>query len=138
WGWVDFWIIRGASLAALATIFTESFHNVLREIGGPGTGNDLLSYWEQKLLTVAVIAGLALVNVRGVRWGGFLQLLITTVKVGSLLAIIVLPFVVLALNRSASGIMPRVENLSPAWPAWGEVSLSGIMTALLGVLWAYH
>src|SRR5262245_17656067 len=26
WVWVDFWIIRGASLAALATVFTESLH----------------------------------------------------------------------------------------------------------------
>jgi amino acid transporter len=138
WGWVDFWIIRGASLAALATIFTESFHNVLRELDGPGSGNDLLSYWEQKLLTVAVIAGLAIVNVRGVRWGGLLQLLITTVKVGSLLAVTLLPFVVLALNRSASGVMPRTANLSPVWPSWEEFSLDAIMTALLGVLWAYH
>src|SRR5579872_5238878 len=31
WGWVEFWIIRTASLAALATIFTESCHDILRE-----------------------------------------------------------------------------------------------------------
>src|SRR5438552_2849422 len=30
WGWVEFWIIRSASLAALATIFTESLNDVLR------------------------------------------------------------------------------------------------------------
>ena len=24
WGWVDFWIIRSASIAALATVFSES------------------------------------------------------------------------------------------------------------------
>src|SRR5262245_5173542 len=30
WGWVEFWIIRGASLAALATIFSESLWDVLR------------------------------------------------------------------------------------------------------------
>src|ERR671930_653915 len=29
WGWVEFWIIRCASLAALATIFTESLRDVL-------------------------------------------------------------------------------------------------------------
>src|SRR3954462_5259640 len=29
WGWVDFWVIRSASLAALATVFTESLHDVL-------------------------------------------------------------------------------------------------------------
>jgi amino acid transporter len=138
WGWVDFWIIRGASLAALATIFTESFHDVLRELSGPGSGSDMLGYWEQKLLTVAVILCLTLVNIRGVRWGGFLQLLITTVKVGSLLAIVLLPFVVLALSRSATRVMPDVDNLSPTWPAWDGFSLGAIMTSLLAVLWAYH
>src|SRR5438445_7917372 len=30
WGWVDFCIIRSASMAALATIFTESLHDILR------------------------------------------------------------------------------------------------------------
>src|ERR1700682_3155991 len=30
WGWVEFWIIRAASIAALATIFTESLHDVLK------------------------------------------------------------------------------------------------------------
>src|SRR5262245_15818764 len=29
WGWVEFWIIRAASLAALATVFSESLHNML-------------------------------------------------------------------------------------------------------------
>ncbi|MDQ7010333.1 MAG: amino acid permease, partial [Mariprofundaceae bacterium] len=29
WGWVEFWIIRGASLAALATLFADSLHEVL-------------------------------------------------------------------------------------------------------------
>src|SRR5206468_9531226 len=33
WGWVEFWIIRAASLAALATIFTESLHDVLKNQG---------------------------------------------------------------------------------------------------------
>ncbi len=31
WGWVEFWIIRSASIAALATMFTESFHDVLKQ-----------------------------------------------------------------------------------------------------------
>src|SRR5207302_2101498 len=63
-GWVEFWIIRSASVAALATIFTESFHDVLREVSpetaagvGPGP---------QKIIAVVVILVLALVNIRGV------------------------------------------------------------------------
>ena len=38
WGWVDFWIIRSASIAALASMFTDSFHDVLRQILYPGQG----------------------------------------------------------------------------------------------------
>src|SRR6516162_10929227 len=30
YGWVEFWIIRSASIAALASVFTESLHAVLR------------------------------------------------------------------------------------------------------------
>src|SRR4051812_34265475 len=30
WGWVDFCIIRTASMAALATVFTESLNDVIR------------------------------------------------------------------------------------------------------------
>jgi amino acid transporter len=138
WGWVEFWIIRGASLAALATIFTESLHDVFRELIDPGTGNQVLSYWEQKLLTVGVIGVLAWVNIRGVRWSGVLQLLITLVKVGSLLAILILPFAVLALGRSATGVLPRAENLTPAWPDADQFEFGKVITALLGVLWAYH
>src|SRR5215472_9697397 len=99
WGWVDFCIIRSASLAALATIFTESLHDVLRNesfqeaVGLPPGAH--LGFWTQRGLTVALLAILAWVNVRGVKWGGLLQLFITTVKVGSLLAIAALPFVVM-------------------------------------------
>jgi amino acid transporter len=128
WGWVEFWIIRAASLAALATIFTESLHDTLR----PPSGPEVLGYWERILLTVGVILALALVNVRGVRWGGLLQLLITTVKVASLLGIAALPFVIMALGRPIEQPVPAepVNRPTPTLGHW--------LTALLGVLWAYH
>jgi APA family basic amino acid/polyamine antiporter len=139
WGWVEFWIIRSASLAALATLFTKSFYDVFCEICGPTLGHNLLGYWAQKGLTVTVILGLALVNIRGVRWGGLLQLFITTVKVVSLLGLIALPFIVQALGGPAhSTAQPRTENLAPWWPSWGDFRLSGFISALLAVLWAYH
>jgi amino acid transporter len=142
WGWVDFCIIRAASLAALATIFTESLNDVLRNrafqeaVGFSGVG---LGYWEQKAVTICVILGLALVNIRGVRWGGGLQLIITLVKVGSLLFILVLPYCVLLFASGAGGAEPSVDNLTPVWPDdWGTVTLASLGTAFLGVLWAYH
>jgi amino acid transporter len=160
WGWVEFWIIRSASLAALATIFSESLHDILREVSGFATGRDVLSYWEQRLLTITVLLALAYVNVRGVQWGGLLQLFITTVKVGSLLAIAALPFIILALGRGISQEVPDYCSLLTAVPTapfpanvpWSALGIIGqnelppprdlyfsqFITALLGVLWAYH
>jgi APA family basic amino acid/polyamine antiporter len=145
WGWVEFWIIRSASLAALATIFTASLGDILsnsvfEEAVGLTTGSAVPSFWLQRGLTVAVILGLALVNVLGVRWGGGLQLCITTVKVASLLAILALPFVVAALAPPGSDVArPRTENLRPMWPAsWDQLSFANFASALLAVLWAYH
>jgi amino acid transporter len=131
WGWVDFGIIRAASLAALATIFTESLHDLLPPGFRPG-------FWGQRGLTLSVLAALALVNVRGVRWGGSVQLFITTVKVGSLLAILALPFVVLSGSGPAAEL-PRADNLRPLWPDdWRQLSLAELGSAFLAVLWAYH
>ncbi|HXG11958.1 MAG TPA: amino acid permease [Gemmataceae bacterium] len=164
WGWVEFWIIRGASLAALATIFSESLHDILRNPSfqqtlGLSLGPRPLGPGQLQGLTVAVILALTLVNIRGVRWGGGLQLFITTIKVASLLAITVLPFVAWSL---AWPVSPRVspEFLGtlagapaagfPANLPWGAlyeiaehsppaiVDFRLVGTALLGVLWAYH
>lgn len=143
WGWVEFWIIRGASLAALATVFAESLHDILRNstfCEAVGIADSGLGFWSLKWLTVATIALLALVNYRGVRWGGGLQLFITTIKIGSLVGIMVLPFVaVFFSSATAAKSGPRFDYLSPWWPAsFGEIDLGNLGTALLGVLWAYH
>jgi amino acid transporter len=135
-GWVEFWIIRSASLAALATIFTESFHDVLIEVSPSTAAN--LGYWPQKLITVVVLVGLAWVNIRGVRWGGGLQFFITAIKVTSLLGIMILPFVVAAWVNKPDVPRPDVTRLEPVWPAAGGFSLGHFATAFLGVLWAYH
>src|SRR5438874_11971995 len=106
WGWIEFFVIRSASLAALATIFAESLHDVLRHESvraslGLATTGPVLDFWPLQGLTIVTIAVLALVNARGVRWGGGLQLVVTTVKVGSRLFIAFLPFA-LALSTAAA------------------------------------
>ena len=119
WGWVDFWIIRAASIAALATIFSDSLHDVIREVRQLGATVEVLSFWQRQYLTIGVISALALINMRGVRWGGGLQLLITVVKVASLLAILALPFVL-----------------------WGEINPAATQPrsgpSFRGAIWARH
>jgi amino acid transporter len=130
WGWVEFWIIRTASIAALASIVMESLHNILRAIHGVGMSYDVISFWEERFLTIGIIVALALVNIRGVRWGGLLQLLITLVKVISLVAIILLPF--LFRIPTETGTSPAAAGGVPVF-TW-----AGLGTAMLSVQWAYH
>jgi amino acid transporter len=143
-GWVEFSIIRSASLAALATIFADSLRDILRneafqQATGWHLGTDPLGFWSHKVLITIVILGLALVNVLGVRWGGLLQLLITLVKVASLVGIAVLPFVMVWLVQPGSQVpRPQTQNLVPVWPDWNALDLGKLGTAMVGVLWAYH
>jgi amino acid transporter len=144
WGWVEFCIIRSASIAALATIFTESLHDVLRnqafqEALGLHLGAEPLGFWAQQWLTVAIILGLAVVNVLGVRWGGGLQLFITLIKIGSLIGIAVLPFVAVAFARPGADVpAPQPANLLPLWPSWNELDFLKLAAAVYAVLWPYH
>jgi basic amino acid/polyamine antiporter, APA family len=138
WGWVEFWIIRTGSIAALAAVFSESVHDAIRQARDLPTGAEVISFWPRQGMTVAVILALGLVNVRGVRWGGLLQLIITAVKISTLVGVILLPFIVLGFT-SKPEYPPRLSNISPAWPAdWSGVSWSGFGKALVGVIWAYH
>lgn len=131
WGWVDFWMIKGGSIAALATAFVDGLHNVLQTAAG--TNTPWLSPTMHVGLTVGSIVLLAGVNIRGVRWGGGLQFGITLVKMISLLAILVLPFALVGF-RDPEGIRASLFDQPPSttfgWPKLG--------TAMLGVLWAYH
>lgn len=140
WGWVDFWIIRSASIAALATMFTESLHDVLKQSLYPDLSIQsvqVLGFWPRQLLTVLTISLLATVNARGTRLGGGLQVAVTTLKVGSLLFIIALPFVVLATVTNPQHT-PQVDHLTPAWPSsWLGVNWGLYGAAMVSVLWAY-
>lgn len=135
-GWVEFWIIRSASIAALATIFSESLHDVVRAAGG--TTDVVISFWPRQVMTCAVIIGLALVNARGTRWGGGLQVVLTLIKAASLLLIFVLPFAVWALMSHPPAV-PDISRLTPFWPSsLTVVNWPHFGAALVGVLWAYH
>jgi amino acid transporter len=137
WGWVEFWVIRSASISALAAVFVESLHDVVRHTRG--MRSDERAFTEETLIamTVVVITTLALVNARGTRLGGMLQVAVTSVKIGSLLAIALAPFVLAGL-WSSDIVHVDVMN-QPIWP--GSVDLSTASkfgTALVGILFAYH
>jgi len=90
WGWAMFWTMHSGILAAIAVVFA-------RYLGWfvplDGTG--------QRLVAVAAIVALSVVNVLGVRQGSALQTAFTVVKVG---AVVVMVAVGLALAPGADAI----------------------------------
>src|SRR5436190_6658 len=56
WGWVEFWIIRSGSIAALATIFTESLNDILRQLHPDGPNVEVLTPGARTGVTATVIA----------------------------------------------------------------------------------
>src|SRR5262249_47746220 len=66
---------------------------------------------------------------RGVRWGGTLQVIVTTVKIGSLVAIAVLPFVSVVWTEPKPLPAP---NEPTNW------NVFNFLAATVGVIWAYH
>jgi amino acid transporter len=138
WGWVEFWIIRSGSIAALATVFTDSLHDILRQVHSDGAGGDVLTHWQRVAATLIVIAVLGVVNALGTKLGGGLQVAVTLVKVLSLLAIALSPLIALALLTSPEA-RPQAARLEPVWPSgWGLGKLVAFGGSLVGVFWAYH
>jgi amino acid transporter len=130
WGWVEFWFLRCASCAALAVVFAESLADVLRQARGSE-----LAFWDRQAVAAGVVTALGLLAARGTRLGAGVQLVVSSVKLGSLVGIAVLPGVVLGLGTAAE-VTPSVANLQPVWPErW---NWSAFAVAMVAVLWPYN
>jgi APA family basic amino acid/polyamine antiporter len=134
-GWVDFGINRGASIAALASMFTESLGNLIGEVRPDLAAG--FGYWPQRAFTVGLIVVLAVINARGTLLGARLQFAVTVVKVASIVGIALLPLVVLFWPGAPS--QPTTAHMSDAWPETYPLSrLVGLGSAAVAVLWAHH
>jgi len=122
-GWVELLIVRSGSMATLAAAFARYFAQLL-----PPPEMISAELWQAGAAVLA-IAIVSTVNVLGTRMGGTLQVLGTILKVGGIGVLMVLPFI---FGRGS------VENMSPLWPKAMDGSIfTGMMAAMVGVLWAY-
>jgi len=122
-GWSEFLINRTGSMATLSTAFSQYFAQIV----GPPAGMSP-QVW-QAGAAITAITLVVIVNVLGTAIGGGLQILGTALKVGGVSALIVLPFIV------GGG---STANFSPIMPkAFDDSLISGMMVAMVGVLWAY-
>jgi APA family basic amino acid/polyamine antiporter len=135
YGWTQTWVAKSASIATLATGFFNyvafffpklmlSFYAVPLPIG-PGGQHLEIQYGQ--LLGIALILFLAGINYLGVRLGGQVQIAVTAVKLGLIVALII------AGLTWGGGTFAHVSDKIPANPG----GLSGFFAALVAALWAY-
>ena len=139
-GWTDFTIIGTASMAALAFIFSQTI-NSLWPLPNP------FLQWEHlhlanfiypfadggiKLLSIATIMLLTMVNYRGVKESGAVSNLFTSAKIAGILLLIVLGIVYTAPAQALAATPP----VMPAVISKGHFASAFLMT-MLSVFWAY-
>ena len=118
YGWASFLVIASGSVAALAVAFSNYLGQLIPI--GPVAA---------RVVSVAMIALIAAVNVRGARDSASMENWTTGAKVGALLVMSG------ALIVAGHGW----GSIGPMWPATFNASvLAGAGTAMIGVLWAYE
>ena len=118
-GWILFFVVSTGSVATLAVAFS----NYLGEIYP-------LAPWAAKLVSLLMIAVIALVNVRGTRMSADLQNVTTTIKVLAILAI--------GASLFYFGTRFHISAPPPLSVLPFTSQLSGIGLAIVSVLWAYE
>ena len=144
WGymfsWNHFFINTAGSLAAIAVAFATylgyffpslSFQNPLLSYHLSLFGNPLeVTIRGTQIVAMLVIAVATAVNVRGVRFGGWVTNVFTLAKVLALLALIVTVFF---WGKGAA------SNFVPWWPDhWSKELTSAFGLSMISVLWAYE
>ena len=130
-GWTQFVFGNPGSLGALSIIFVAHLGEVLFPDSATG-----ISRVATLALSVSLIVGLAMVNIAGVLWGGWVQTLTTIFKAGVVLAVAVLPFCVVGEEQAESmstlwsTALPTKDGMS------GDASRFAVV--LLAVMWAYN
>ncbi|MBI4422040.1 MAG: amino acid permease [Gemmatimonadetes bacterium] len=127
-GWAELLIIRPAALGAVSIVSAEYFW---RFWGRDGAAPLLGSISLAQATAVGFIVLIATVNYRGVQLGAMVQNASTALKIGALLVLIVLGFV----------LSPRADVALPALSAPAALSapsaLSAFGLAMVSILWAY-
>jgi amino acid transporter len=136
WGWMEFWFLRCASCAALSSVFAESLHNVLQL--ARNTTAEVLGFWERQTAAAAAVLLLGLLSARGTKLGAGVQMAVTAVKVGSIVAITLLPLAVVLLGTDPA-VRPDWDRFRPVWPAdWAAFDPSAFAVAMVAVMWPYN
>jgi len=124
-GWSIFTIFGSGALAALSFVFAQSVNTLIPLPFGA---------WGIKILAVITIAVLTWFNCRGIRKGGILNNIVTSLKIVGILLLIIAALLY-SHAPAATDAAPHAVSDPVAQPAAGW--LSGFFGAMLSALWAY-
>jgi APA family basic amino acid/polyamine antiporter len=119
YGWTSFFVISSGSIATLAVAFSNYLSQLIA-----------LSPIAARATSIALIALLTAINVRGTRKSATVQNWTTGAKVGVLT---LLSLALIVMGRSPTAASPSSVPVSTT-----VLSLTGIGAAMIGVLWAYE
>jgi APA family basic amino acid/polyamine antiporter len=143
WGflfsWNDYFINKAGSAAAIAVAFATYLGYFIPALNPTNTilkgewslfGHPMeFSFGWIQIVAIATIALVTFVNVRGVKFGGWVMNIFTTAKVVALVGLI------LAVVFSGKG---SAANFLPWWPEqWTSQLTSAFGLAMISALWAY-
>jgi amino acid transporter len=141
-GWMHSVVARPASVAAIAAGFMRFVGFFFPVLAAPLFQAYSLPAWHglrispftvtpAQLCAIAALVAITIINYLGVRLGGEVQVALTAIKVGALIAVICLVFLLLRHPHLSA-------NTRPFWPTsigWG--TLQGFLTASAAAAWAY-
>ena len=139
YGWTYFSVIGSASAASIAYVFAESVNNLI-PLGNPleawahlNIGGFIYPFANSgvKILTILTVVGLTWVNIRGVKKGGTLNDITSSLKILGILLII-------ALGLSHGGDSEAFAHSGPPVADLTRLGwYSALFAAMLGAFWAY-
>jgi basic amino acid/polyamine antiporter, APA family len=138
-GWMNNLVGKPSSIATIAagflifvSFFVPEVHTAIftlrLHVPFTSRSSEFVFTWAQPL-AAAAIAFMSFINYLGVRLAGRLQVVLTALKIGAILALVVLGFLFAG---------KRAPSAQPLFPHSLHVGLlSGFLTAMVGALWAY-
>jgi APA family basic amino acid/polyamine antiporter len=135
-GWMSAFLERPVAMATLAAGFLRFLGFVFPSVAAPLftihiAGSEMTVTAAQPLAAFVVIAVTAL-NYLSVKMGGAIQMALTSIKVGTIVLIVVGGFVL----GSRHGV--SVAPLAAASPASWWITIVAVLSALVPAMWAYN
>lgn len=143
YGWALFVVIQCGSIASITFVFAEYVDTLIPLWNLPE------AVWESwaihlpfatifplksigiKLLTISAIGLLTIVNIRGVREGGFVQSLLTSAKIAAMLFLVAFAFL------SPAGSVANITAPSATAVPVGSALMLALVMAMNKALWSY-